>query len=156
MWQTGECSQTQQQEQERFNPDVGNIIRRVSNELIVKESHLLCQAGRSYCWSRGCVSSPVWHFAGHLGLKSSQLVHSKSSDPTGEPQLTPHPSAHGAAPFFSFPLISSCWCCWFFPSNPAPPPPLLSLFHPQNLQYRTSMLSVPDTEAKKCLVRVTC
>lgn len=78
---------------------------------VKKEPHLFCKAWKAgaakldlgkkerkkktycfsvqlSCWpcvSGGCLANPVWHFAGHLCLKSSQLVCSESSDTTGEP-----------------------------------------------------------------------
>lgn len=86
---------------------------------IKKESHLLCMAGTAkidlkkhiaflFCspvdlvCRGGCVASPVWYFAAHLSLKSSRLVRSKSSGPTGELALAPHPDTHGAFSFFFF------------------------------------------------------
>lgn len=42
------------------------------------------------CLERSVVS-PVWHFAGHLGLKYSLLVRSERSHPTGELASSPQP-----------------------------------------------------------------
>lgn len=74
------------------------------------------------------MASPVWHFAGHLSLKSSQLVRSESTGPTGEPALTPHPGTHGVTPFFSFsrllllPLPLLLLTLLTTPSHFVPPP----------------------------------
>lgn len=71
------------------------------------------------CWPCvwGMCGEPRLAFCGHLSLKSSQLVHSKSSCPTGEPLLAPHLGTHGATPFFSFSLSSPA----AVPASPANP-----------------------------------
>lgn len=99
------------------------------------------------------MASPVWHFAAHLSLKSSRPVCSKSSGPTGDPALTPHPGTHGAIPFFSF--CSRLLLLPLLPLTPAFPTPSPFVHPPKPavqgsdaVCYRHASQEVPSQSTK--------